>query len=89
LISVVFGEVTQAIAIATVLAINTALGFSTELKAVRSVDTPKRKYYKKLEMSVKVNPKTAKSKYINGVLEVTIKKAEKEEEPEGEAIKIE
>jgi HSP20 family protein len=61
----------------------------TEDTMTVSVDTPKRKYYKKLEMPVKVDPKTAKSKYVNGVLEVTIKKMEKEEEAEGEEIKIE
>ncbi|MDG6221919.1 MAG: cation-translocating P-type ATPase [Candidatus Bathyarchaeota archaeon] len=38
LISIVFGEITQGIAIAVVLAINTAIGFFTELKAVRSVE---------------------------------------------------
>jgi HSP20 family protein len=61
----------------------------TEESMTVSVDTSGRKYYKKLELPVKVDPKTAKSKYINGVLEVTIKKLEKEEEPEGEEIKIE
>ena len=43
-----------------------------------SVDTPERKYYKKLELPVKTDPKTAKSKYTNGVLEITVKKLEKE-----------
>lgn len=52
-----------------------------------SVDTPERKYYKKLELPVKTDPKTAKSKYTNGVLEITVKKLEKEA-PEGEQIKI-
>jgi HSP20 family protein len=61
----------------------------TEESMTVSVDTLGRKYYKKLEMPVKVNPKTAKSKYKNGVLEVTIQKQKKEEEPEGEEIKIE
>lgn len=59
----------------------------TENALTVSVDAPQRKYYRKLELPVKVNPKTAKSKYTNGVLEVTIKKTEKEE-PEGEHIKI-
>jgi HSP20 family protein len=61
----------------------------TEESVIISVDTPRRKYYKKLEMPVKVDPKTAKSKYINGVLEVTMNKMEKKEESEGEQIKIE
>lgn len=38
LISIAFGELIQGIAIAVVLAINTALGFFTELKAIRSVE---------------------------------------------------
>jgi HSP20 family protein len=59
----------------------------TENDLLVSVDTPKRKFYKKLEMPVKVDPKTAKSSYKNGVLEVTIQK-KKEEEPKGEQIKI-
>jgi HSP20 family protein len=61
----------------------------TEESLTVSVDTPRRKYYKKLEMPVKVDPKTAKSKYVNGVLEVTIKKVIKKEEPKGEEIEIE
>jgi HSP20 family protein len=58
----------------------------TENSLVVSVDTPQREYYKKLEMPVKVDPKTAKSSYKNGVLEVTINKFE--EEAEGEPIEI-
>jgi len=38
IISILFGDLTQGIAIATVLGINTILGFFTELKAVRSVE---------------------------------------------------
>jgi len=59
----------------------------TENSMIVSVDTPQREYYKKLEMPVKVDPKTAKSLYKNGVLEVTIQKM-KEEEAEGEPIEI-
>ena len=44
-----------------------------------SVDTADRKYYKKLDLPVEVNHETTKSKYKNGVLEVTIKKTETEE----------
>ena len=61
----------------------------TEKSLTVSVDAEKRNYYKKLELPVKVDPKSAKSKYMNGVLEVTIKQSEKEKEPEGEEIKIE
>ena len=54
-----------------------------------SVDTVQRKYYKKLELPVEVDPKTAQSKFINGVLEVTVKKLEKEKELAGEELEIE
>jgi HSP20 family protein len=59
----------------------------TENSLTVSVDTSDRKYYKKLDLPVKVDPKSAKSKYTNGVLEVTIKKLEKEA-PDGEPIKV-
>lgn len=39
-----------------------------------SVDTPHRKYYKEVELPVKVHPKEAESSYRNGVLEVTLRK---------------
>jgi len=44
-----------------------------------------RKYYKEIELPAEVKPETAKAKYRNGVLEVTIEKKEpeKEEEEEG------
>ena len=59
----------------------------TENSLIVSIDTPKRKYYKKLEIPVKIDPKSANSSYNNGVLEVTIQK-KKEEEPGEEPIKI-
>jgi HSP20 family protein len=62
----------------------------TEARAqsiIVSIDTAERKYYKKLELPVKVNPKTARSKYNNGVLEITISKLE-EERTEGYPINI-
>ena len=52
-----------------------------------SVDTPQHKYYKEVELPVRVDPKQAKSKYNNGVLEVTLQKR-KVEKPKGERIKI-
>ncbi|RLI04806.1 Hsp20/alpha crystallin family protein [Candidatus Bathyarchaeota archaeon] len=52
-----------------------------------SVDTPQRKYYKELELPEEVDPKTAKSVYRNGVLEVTMAKVK--EKPKGEPIKVE
>ena len=59
----------------------------TETSLTISVDTPQRKYYKEVELPVKVDPKKAKSSYKNGVLEVSLPK--KEEKPKGEPIKIE
>lgn len=53
-----------------------------------SVDTQRRKYFRKLEMPVKVDPKTAKTNYINGVLEISIKET-KEKQNEGEKLPIE
>jgi len=59
----------------------------TEDSLIVSVDSTRRKYFKKIEMPVKVDPKRANSSYKNGVLEVTIQKKE-EKEPGGEPIKI-
>ena len=61
----------------------------TEKTLTISVDTPERKYYKEVELPVSVNPKTAKSAYKNGVLEVTLTKTKEEKKPRGEPIKIE
>ncbi len=52
-----------------------------------------RKYYKEIELPPGIKPETAKAKYRNGVLEITIEKekkeAEKEEEEGGIKIKVE
>jgi HSP20 family protein len=61
----------------------------TENSLTVSVDTSERKYYKKLELPVKVDPKSAKSRYTNGVLEITIKKLDKDKLPEGIRFQIE
>lgn len=53
-----------------------------------SVDAPQHKYYKEIELPTKVNPKTARSSYRNGVLEVTLQR-KKAEKPRGERIEIE
>jgi len=53
-----------------------------------SVDTPNRKYYKKLVLPVSVNPRSAQAVYKNGVLEVRLKKTAKEMF-EGERISVE
>lgn len=59
----------------------------TENTLTVSVETPQRKYHKKVELPAEVDPKQAKSSYKNGVLEVTMPK-KKEERPKGESIEI-
>ncbi len=54
-----------------------------------TVDTPKRKYFKEVAMPTKINPKNAKTKYKNGVLEITIPRVKEKKKPRGESIKIE
>jgi HSP20 family protein len=61
----------------------------TEKTLTISVDTPQRKYYKEVDLPAIVDPKTAKSVYKNGVLEVTLTKTKEEKKPKGEPIKIE
>jgi HSP20 family protein len=61
----------------------------TEDTLTISVDTPKHKYFKEVEIPAKIDPKKAKTEYKNGVLEVTIPKTKEKEKPKGEAIKIE
>jgi len=61
----------------------------TEDTLTISVDTPKRKYFKEVEMPAKIDPKKAKTVYKNGVLEVTVPKIKEKEKPRGESIKIE
>jgi HSP20 family protein len=53
-----------------------------------SVDTPQYKYYKEVELPVKVKVKEAKSTYKNGVLEVVFPKAEAPKQPKGERIDV-
>jgi HSP20 family protein len=60
----------------------------TDAKLTISVDTPERKYFKEVELPVKVDTKKATSKYKNGVLDVTIPK-KKEEKTKSEPIDIE
>jgi len=61
---------------------------ATEQTLTITVDTPQRKYHKELALPVKVNIREAKTQYKNGVLEVTLPKAE-ERKPKGEPLKIE
>ena len=57
--------------------------YGTEDTLTISVDTPERKYYKKVKLPSKVDAKKTKASYKNGVLEVTLKKRKG---PKGEPI---
>jgi len=61
----------------------------TEKTLTISVDIPQRKYYKEITLPAKVNVKEAKTKYKNGVLEITLPKIKEEKKPKGEPIGIE
>ena len=61
----------------------------TEETLTISVDTPKRKYFKEIQMPSKIDHKNAKTVYKNGVLEVTVPKIKEKTKPKGEPIKIE
>jgi HSP20 family protein len=52
-----------------------------------AVNTPQRKYYKKIDLPSDVDPRGANSIYKNGVLEVTLKKTNNEQK-KGEHIPI-
>lgn len=62
--------------------------YAAEKTLTISVDTPQRKYYKEVELPATIDPKTAKSIYKNGVLEVTMTKTKEEKKPKGEIIRI-
>jgi HSP20 family protein len=53
-----------------------------------SVDTPQRKYYKDIPLPARVKVTEAKTRYKNGVLEVTFPKMKEEHGPKGEPINI-
>ena len=60
----------------------------TEDSLTISVNTSRTKYYKEVELPVKVKVKEAKSSYKNGVLEVVFPKAEVNKGVEGEPINV-
>jgi HSP20 family protein len=60
----------------------------TEDALTITVDNPERKYYKEVELPVKVKIKEAKTGYKNGVLEVIFPKMKDEKKPKGEPINI-
>jgi HSP20 family protein len=53
-----------------------------------SVDTTNNKYFKEVELPVKVKVKEATSSYKNGVLEVVLPKVEPKDNPKGEPINV-
>jgi HSP20 family protein len=57
-------------------------------KLIIKAEDKDRKYYKEIELPPGVKPETAKAKYRNGILEVTIEKERKEEEEREEGIKV-
>lgn len=63
--------------------------YASEKALTIQVDTPERKYYKEVELPAPIDPKTARSVYKNGVLEVTATKAKEEKKPKGEMLKVE
>ncbi|MFQ6053909.1 MAG: archaeal heat shock protein Hsp20 [Candidatus Bathyarchaeia archaeon] len=61
--------------------------YATNRTLTIHVDTPTRKYHKRLELPAEIDESTARSTYRNGVLETTLKK--KKTRGEGAPIKIE
>jgi HSP20 family protein len=53
------------------------------------VNTPQRKYHKRLDLPCDVKPKTTKATYKNGILDIVIKRREKKKPGEGYHINIE
>jgi len=53
------------------------------------VDTPQRKYHKKLALPCDVIPKTTKATYKNGILDIVLKRREKKKPGEGYRVNIE
>jgi len=54
-----------------------------------SVDKSQRKFHKKINLPCKIKPETTKANYNNGVLEVSIQRAEKRKEKKIKTVKIE
>lgn len=61
---------------------------ATEDQLTISVDTERHKYRKEVDLPIKVDPKSAKASYKNGVLEVTLERLE-EKKPPGKRVSIE
>lgn len=54
-----------------------------------SAERGDRKYFKVVKLPARVRPQTAKAQYKNGVLTITIEKAEREKKPSGFRVKVE
>jgi len=54
-----------------------------------TVDTPARKYHKRLDLPCGVKPKTTKATYKNGVLDVVIARKDKKKPGEGYRVNVE
>jgi len=61
----------------------------TENTLTIAVETPKRKYFKEVQMPTEIDPKKAKTTYKNGVLEITVPKTKEKKKPKGQSIEIE
>ncbi len=62
--------------------------YGTEESLTISVDIPQYKYYKEIKLPTKAKVKEAKTRYKNGVLEVTLPKTEDKQKEKGEPIKV-
>jgi HSP20 family molecular chaperone IbpA len=60
---------------------------ATETSLIISAESPERRYYKEVRLPSRVDPKSAKAAYKNGVLEVSLSKADGRDK--GEKISIE
>lgn len=54
-----------------------------------TVDTPKRKYHKRIDLPCDVKPKTTKATYKNGILDVSIKRKKKKKPGEEYRVNVE
>ena len=54
-----------------------------------TVDSPQRKYHKKVHLPVDVKPKTTKATYKNGILDVSIQRKKKKIDDDGFKVNIE
>jgi HSP20 family protein len=61
----------------------------TETTLTIAVDNPQRRYFKEVSLPVKVRVREAKSQYKNGVLEVSLPKADGDKSSRGESINVE